>query len=565
MALFEHIRQLYQAELYDDLIHLFSLALSVCESGESESIADPLLTLSQKYQCLVYYGIAYFQLGEYRKASRIFKKALLLRKAVSKAKGKCGSALEIPPEVDVKYRLYQCHMKLKEVADALQVLESVNSKQRTGKINLALARLYQQEGRDRSALTCYKEVLREHPLALVAIRELLSLGMRGTDVMSVIMTAVPQFSTSEWLMGIIRAYAFMATKDYLSAISSFRALESKGCLRENLFIQDSLAESLFMAGHYSQAATTFQRIRTLDPLHLKNMDLYAYLLSREKRTKDLQVLSQQLMEVKEQAVEPWVCMGYYSLNTINKHNERLVRTVYCAQKAYSINSRCTQALLLKGTALQELNRMQDALLHFHEAVTRAPDRFETYQGLVDCYIASHRLRDAVTLATRAFSHLGCSARTSTLLASVLAKSASTISKAKPYLEKAMKLDPSYLDAVYIMADICVQQHDHERSIAILKQALQTQNDARLHEQLGECLAHINQFQDALDHFHIALSLDPSRVRAREGMERVEKHNEMGLEGGYDVEVEDMAASDNEPDFDGSDMESTWSETEFGQT
>ena len=51
-------------------------------------------------------------------------------------------------------------------------------------------------------------------------------------------------------------------------------------------------------------------------------------------------------------------------------------------QAYSINSRCTQALLLKGTALQELNRMQDALLHFHEAVTRAPHRFETYQGLV---------------------------------------------------------------------------------------------------------------------------------------------------------------------------------------
>lgn len=565
MALFEHIRQLYQAELYDDLIHLFSLALSVCESGESENLADPLLTLSQKYQCLVFYGIAYYQLGEYRKASRVFKKALLLRKAVSKAKGKCGTSLEIPPEVDVKYRLYQCHMKLKEMPEALQVLESINSKQRTGKINLALARLYQQEGRDRPALTCYKEVLREHPLALVAVRELLFLGMRGTDVMSVIMTAVPQFSNCEWLMAIIRAYAFMATKDFTSAVSSFKTFESKGGLRENIFIQDSLAESLFLAGNYSQAAAAFQRIRMLDPLHLKNMDLYAYLLSREKRTKDLQVLSQQLMEVNDQAVEPWVCMGYYSLNSINKHNERLVRTVYCAQKAYSINSRCTQALLLKGTALQELSRIQDALLHFHEAVTRAPDRFETYQGLVDCYIASHRLRDAVALATRAFSHLGCSARTSTLLASVLAKSPSTISKAKPYLEKAMKLDPTYLDAVYIMADICVQQHDYERSIAILKQALQTQNDARLHEQLGECLAQTNQFQDALDHFHIALSLDPSSVRAREGMERVEKHNEMGLEGGYDVEVEDMAASDNEPDFDGSDMESTWSETDFGQT
>lgn len=30
------------------------------------------------------------------------------------------------------------------------------------------------------------------------------------------------------------------------------------------------------------------QIRALDPLHMHNMDLYAFLLSRDKRTKDLQ-------------------------------------------------------------------------------------------------------------------------------------------------------------------------------------------------------------------------------------------------------------------------------------
>lgn len=42
-----------------------------------------------------------------------------------------------------------------------------------------------------------------------------------------------------------------------------------------------------------------------------------------------------------------------------------------------------------------------------------------------------------------------------------------ICQAKPYLEKAMKLDPTYLDAVYIMADIYAQEHDHERGITLL--------------------------------------------------------------------------------------------------
>jgi len=40
-------------------------------------------------------------------------------------------------------------------------LESVSPKQRTCKINLALAQLYQRTGgNDRSAITAYKEVLR---------------------------------------------------------------------------------------------------------------------------------------------------------------------------------------------------------------------------------------------------------------------------------------------------------------------------------------------------------------------------------------------------------------------
>ena len=38
------------------------------ESNEADSSTEPLMTLSQKYQCLVYYGNANYQQGEYRKA-----------------------------------------------------------------------------------------------------------------------------------------------------------------------------------------------------------------------------------------------------------------------------------------------------------------------------------------------------------------------------------------------------------------------------------------------------------------------------------------------------------------
>ena len=40
-------------------------------------------------------------------------------------------------------------------------------------------------------------------------------------------------------------------------------------------------------------------------------------------------------------------------------------------------------------------------------------------------------------------------------------------------------------------------------------------------------------------------MDPNNQRARDGIERVEKHGDMGVDSSYDVEVEDMEGSDNE--------------------
>lgn len=43
---------------------------------------------------------------------------------------------------------------------AIQTLQSIPARQRTPKINMALANLYRLSGNERSAITAYKEVLR---------------------------------------------------------------------------------------------------------------------------------------------------------------------------------------------------------------------------------------------------------------------------------------------------------------------------------------------------------------------------------------------------------------------
>ncbi|KAH9513955.1 Anaphase promoting complex subunit 7 [Bulinus truncatus] len=560
--MFDHIRELYQAELYEDLKQLVCIFLSVIDGNAGSDIGE-ILSFPQKYQSLIYYGDALYQLGEYKKAESIFMRCLQLRKALNKSKIKSVSSTELTSEVDLKYKIYQCLQKMKQNAEALNILESISTKKRTARVNLALAKLYLHDGKDRSAMTCYKELIREHPLALDALTSLLSLGMRGVDLMSYIMNSIPQ-SSCEWLNSWIKGQARMASKEYNSAITTFKSMEPKHGLKDNVLILSYLGEACFHGGHYTQAMAQFRRVHLLDPLYLKNMDIYAYLLSKEKKTTELHSLAQSLMSVSEYAVEPWVAMGYSSLalHSPNSNKSKTIRAIYCAQKAYSLDNLSVQALVLKGTALLDMKKGPQAMQHFQEAVRMAPNRFEAYQGLIDCYVSNRKFKEALAWAMRAYKTIGTNARTITLVASVLAKDPSTVVKAKQYLNKAMTFDPNLLDPVYLMVDLLIQEHDYTKAIELLRKMLENHSTTKLHQQLADCLQNIDQRQEALDQYSISLSLDPNNFRAREGCERIEKHSDMGLDGTYDVEAEEMMnPSDGEPDY--SDMES-WSETEFSQ-
>lgn len=48
-------------------------------------------------------------------------------------------------------------------------------------------------------------------------------------------------------------------------------------------------------------------------------------------------------------------------------------------KACSINPRSVEGLLLKGSLLLELKKLQEAVMHFREAMQIAPHRFEPHK------------------------------------------------------------------------------------------------------------------------------------------------------------------------------------------
>ena len=141
----------------------------------------------------------------------------------------------------------------------------------------------------------------------------------------------------------------------------------------------------------------------------RGLDILAALLTKERKHKELEKLISPSITVSEYGPETWIAMAYYLYAT--KKNSK---AAYFAQKACFLSPRNVEALILKGAILLDLKKFQDAVVHFREAMQVSPHRYEPHRGLVDCYIAMHRLREALTIASNACKQLGQNPRALTV-------------------------------------------------------------------------------------------------------------------------------------------------------
>lgn len=94
--------------------------------------------------------------------------------------------------------MHVCHLFLKQPVQALLVLQGIPAKLRSVRVNMALGKLYVMNGLERPAISAFKEVLRECPLALEAIQELIKLGIRYTELVRLIFSSGTPPSNLDW-------------------------------------------------------------------------------------------------------------------------------------------------------------------------------------------------------------------------------------------------------------------------------------------------------------------------------------------------------------------------------
>jgi len=534
--LFSSVSSLHAAGLHTNVVELASVLQTLATHNPQ------LLTQVQLCQLHIYQGDALLEMREWKRAESQYLASQQLRKQLVKSRAlRSPDATSVEAtvptsEVDVKFRLHQCYVALGQPNQAVNVLQSIVAKQRTAKVSMALGKLYQQIGMERPAVAAYREVVREQPLALEAIRALLQLGVKAKEVVELSSEAgalVAASRQADWLPSWISAQAALHGKQYEAAVQELRAMED-GELRNcvGVLVDQGLAHH--WAGQGEQAVAVLSRAATLDRQLLRGMDSLAALLANLGRTRELETLATRLMGVSEEAPQPWVAMGHFC-----HLNKKSPRAVYFAHKACLLDTRNVEALLLKGNVLLDLKKLPDAMNHFREAMQIAGHRFEAHKGMVDCYLGLSRQKEAVTVATGACKHLSNSARALTLYATVLLKEPLSVARAKSLLERASAT--GHLPAVYLLVELLDREGAAVRAIELLQRQLEGTSTATLHQLLADLLAKGGQEERAIQHYSQALALDPKNESALAGLQRMEAAQD-GMESGYDMQDLEETAS-----------------------
>lgn len=130
---------------------------------------------------------------------------------------------------------------------------------------MALAKLFQEQGMDRSAIATYKEVLRECPLALEAAEELLALGVKGIEVNSIILSCNLNLQNFDWLNAWMKAHSHIHNREYSNAVTTLRSLDNVNCLRDNCNLLVTMGECYYYSGDYKNALLCLRRARIIEP------------------------------------------------------------------------------------------------------------------------------------------------------------------------------------------------------------------------------------------------------------------------------------------------------------
>ncbi|CAM9451125.1 unnamed protein product, partial [Hapterophycus canaliculatus] len=305
-------------------------------------------------------------------------------------------------------------------------------------------------------------------MAVECIVPLLEMGVTGQEVLSIIDTALKEtpggvtMSELPWLPLYVMGHSDSCACRSKDALANFARLEH--LYPTNLGALLQVAKAHMDLDQWDEALSAFKKARLVDDANMDLMDCYGVVMRQKTMPGGLNRLANELLSTDPMRAEAWVVMALYSEVRGDKD-----KAIIFVDKALELKPNYAMAFIFKGSLVLTEEKPDEASKLFLQANHIRKDIYSYKAGLVNAYLKASKFRKAGFAAKEANEVMPGDARTVLLTGNVWEhiKGGMTDNrhKAKRAYERALRIDPVFLDATLALVglhmedkefDICIQ-------------------------------------------------------------------------------------------------------------
>jgi anaphase-promoting complex subunit 3 len=259
---------------------------------------------------------------------------------------------------------------------------------------------------------------------------------------------------------------------------------------------------------YAEAEKFFRRMRTQSPSRLEDMEVYSTILWHLKRETELSFLAHELVDSAWHSPQAWCALG--NAWSLARDPEQALK---CFKRATQLDSKFAYGFTLQGHEHVTNEEYDKALTAYRQAISADKRHYNAYYGI-------GRVQQRLGAYDKALTHFQAAhlinpnnAVLVTCIGTALEKQKQIIPALRAY-SKAVELAPRAASTRYKKARALLavgQIEEAQRELVILKDL--APDEGTVHFLLATLYRSMNEKQEAVRHFTIALALDPKVRRS----------------------------------------------------
>ncbi len=331
---------------------------------------------------------------------------------------------------------------------------------------------------------------------------------KAREMFEKVLAVRPEDKDALYQLGLV----FYDQKDFQQAKICFEKV--LGLMPDNPGVYDAMGVVYRELGDIEKAKEFFQKSIEIDPQYFRpHVDL-GYLSMAEE---DLEEAKLQYAKAMELAPDDWNAYHYLGVLYMEYVHDPDTAKRYL-DAALELNPKSTMTYYAIGLLYLDAGDSDTARKYFEAVLNLDPYYYEAYYSLGFVYYYAGQAENALWYANKVMELGPDRAESNALMGSVFLNLNEAPLKAKPYFEKAIKIDPNYFLGIQLLGQTYVELGDYEQAKPLFERCIQLDpSKPEAYVDLGVALSHLGHLKEAREYYQKALEISPDLAAAYQNL------------------------------------------------